>query len=120
MQLPLMIVMRTCNTVNHVESTLRAGNLSTMLTDSGSADAPTIYDGVSTEGATTSTNTPTTYSTFLSEGDISKVHAVPTAVGVLCFLLVLIGVLVGLFVVVLYLHSKRKNDRRYKVFHNYV
>ena len=117
MQLPLMIVMRTCNTVSHVESTLRAGNLSTMLTDSGSADAPTIYDGVSTEGATTSTNTPTT---FLSEGVISKVHVLPTAVGVLCFLLVLVGVLVGLFVVVLYLHSKRKNDRRYKVFHNYV
>lgn len=101
MQLSVMIA----NTVIAM-SLPHADNFSTMVI--ASTDSPTTSDSESTEpGVITTTNAPTAYS-LVSDG-------VPTAIGVVCFLVLLVGLLVGLFAAVIYLHSKRKSKKRYTV-----
>lgn len=118
-------------------SLFRAGNVSTMvIIESTDQETPTTYDATSAEAVTTNTNTPTTYSDSTStEGvttnsntpttytllpEVVTSNIVPTAVGVLCFLLVLIGLLIGFFVIVLYLYSKKNSDKRYTHVQNVI
>ena len=88
----------TCNKLIH---NMHAGDLSTTVATS--TDSPTTFSAES--GVIATTNTPTAYS-LGSNG-------VPTAIGAVCVLVLLVGLLVGLFAAVICLHSKRKNKKRY-------
>ena len=93
-------------------SPLHADNFSTTAMTSIDADTPTTYSTESVETEVT-TNNPTDYS-LVSDGIslASRSNVVPTAVGVLSFLVVFIGLLVATAVTVLYLYRKRKNKKR--------
>lgn len=91
-------------------SPLHADNFSTTAMTSIDADTPTTYSTESVETEVTTSN-PTDYS-LVSDGISLASNVVPTAVGVLSFLVVFIGLLVATAVTVLYLYRKRKNKKR--------